>query len=124
VSYNAIYFILSIRNNIFLLNLFIIQMSIANEEMRTLDLENDAIDLQTAPSGDRTNSSDQSEIETSILSWFNQRGILQGNPEDLVHTHQCTLRLCVRSNIRKMSAPDERSFLLNRRFKGNMNISI
>ena len=46
-----------------------------------------------------------SEAEESIMSWFEKKGIIQGNPEDIKHLSQSPLKCLMKEKIRKLSVP-------------------
>jgi hypothetical protein len=80
--------------------------------------------MHTAPSADLTSSSEDSDLELAVLSWFEDRGICQTNPEDVIREHHSSLRLALRVNVRKLSAPDEGSALGRRRVRENMAVDV
>ena len=58
------------------------------------------------------------------MKWFENKGIRQTNPDDIIRCPRDTLRATLTNKIRKLSLPDEKSCLLQRRCKGANNIYV
>ena len=95
-------------------------MSVTESQICILAASSDTPQLHKDTSSSLTTSSESSEIELSVLSWFEGRGVRQTNPEDVIHEHHCALRITLRHNVRKLSAPDELSMIGRRRHKENV----
>lgn len=71
--------------------------------------------LAHTPSKALSASSQDPDLELSVLSWFEGRGIRKTNPEEAIQDVHSSQRLSLRSAPRKLSAPDELSQLGRRR---------
>ena len=60
---------------------------------------------------------DITEVESSIMEWFYEKGICPGNPEEIQHIYKSTLKLKMKEKVRKLSAPCENAILLRRKSK-------
>lgn len=91
------------------------------------DLESTNIfPINSLSSTDRKNSksSSLSEVEDSIFLWFQNKGIRKTQPEEIIGHQRAHIKAQLVNRIRKMSAPNEGSLLLQRRSIGLSTIYV